>query len=194
MTNIPIGDPTEPENKARLPIPTYIIAGLILLGFLGFLFMGLQRSQQGPIRVGQEIPQIKLTTFDGQTVDTSTLKGKVILINFWSSWCTPCESEADILQETWEKYEPGNQVLFLGVDYVDTEPEARRILGKFGTTYPNAPDLGTKVSQMFRIRGVPETYIIDRDGKLANIQIGPFNSTSEIISIIDPLLQSSGSQ
>jgi cytochrome c biogenesis protein CcmG/thiol:disulfide interchange protein DsbE len=156
--------------------------------------MGLQRSQQGPVRVGQVIPQIKMTTFDDQTVDTSTLKGKVILINFWASWCAPCESEAAALQETWENYQPGGNVLFLGVDYVDTEPEARKILGKYGITYPNAPDLGTKISQMFRIRGVPETYIIDRDGKLANIQIGPFNSASEIKSIIDPLLQSSGSK
>lgn len=194
MTNIPAGDPSEPENKSRLPLPIYIVAGLILLGFLGFLFMGLQRSQQGSISVGQEVPRIKLTTFDGQVVDTSTLKGKVILINFWASWCAPCESEAGALQEAWENYKPGDQVLFLGVDYVDTEPEARKILGKYGITYPNAPDLGTKISQMFRIRGVPETYIIDRDGKLASIQIGPFNSTSEIKSIIDPLLQSSGSQ
>ena len=95
-----------------------------------------------------------------------------------------------LCQEAWENYQPGGQVVFLGVDYVDTEPEAKGILEKYGTTYLNAPDLGTKVSQMFRIRGVPETYVIDRDGKLANIQIGPFSSTSEIKSIIDPLLQS----
>lgn len=189
MSNIPPIDPTEPENKPRLSTPIFIVAGLILLGFLGFLFMGLQRSQQGPIRVGQEIPPISLTTFDGQAIDTTTLKGKVILLNFWSSWCKPCESEADSLQEAWLKYQPGGQVVFIGVDYVDTEPEARGILKKYGTTYLNAPDLGTKVSQMFRIRGVPETYIIDREGKLAYIQIGPFNSTSEIVSTIDTLLK-----
>ena len=51
-------------------MPIFIVAGLLLLGFLGFLFMGMQRSQQGPIKVGQEVPPITLTTFDGQAVDT----------------------------------------------------------------------------------------------------------------------------
>lgn len=188
MSNIPPIEPSDQDNKSRLPTPIFIVAGLLLLGFLGFLFMGMLRSQQGPIKVGQEVPPITMTTFDGQAVDTSTMRGKVILINFWSSWCKPCESEADSLQEAWEMYQPGGQVVFLGVDYVDTEPEAKGILEKYGTTYLNAPDLGTKVSQMFRIRGVPETYVIDKDGKLANIQIGPFSSTSDIIAIIDPLL------
>ncbi len=175
-------------GNSRLPIPILIVVGLLLLGLLGFLFMGLQRSQQGPIRVGQEIPSIALTTFEGQAIDTKSEIGKVILINFWASWCKPCESESDSLQEAWEYYAPGGEVLFLGVDYVDTEPEAKASLAKFGITFPNGPDLGTKISQMFRIRGVPETYIIDKNGKLAYIQIGPFNSTSEIKSIIDPLL------
>lgn len=193
MNDIPPTNSLEPSDRKKLPVPIYIVAGILLVAFLGFLFMGLQRSQQGPVKIGQEIPQIKMTTFDGQMFDSTALKGKVILINFWSSWCKPCESEADFLEQAWQKYQPDGQVLFLGVDYVDTEPEALSILEKYGITYPNAPDLGTKISQMFRIRGVPETYIIDRDGKLANIQIGPFASTQEIISIIDPLLNTSGS-
>jgi cytochrome c biogenesis protein CcmG, thiol:disulfide interchange protein DsbE len=190
MTVIPPNDTNDTETKKNLPVPIYIVAGILLVGFLGFLFMGLQRSQQGPVKVGQELPGITLTTFDGKTIDTTSEKGKVILINFWSSWCKPCESEADALQSSWEYYQPGNDVLFVGVDYVDTEPEAKATLAKFGTTYPNGPDLGTKISQMFRIRGVPETYIVDRDGKLAYIQIGPFNSSSEIKNLIDPLLGS----
>ena len=170
-------------------MPVIILAGVLLIAFLGFLFLGLQRSQQGPVRVGDPMPPVILTTFDGQTIDTSTQVGKVVILNFWASWCAPCESESAALQAAWQHYQPGNQVLFLGVDYVDTEPEALRSLNKFHITYPNGPDLGTRISQMFRIRGVPETYIIDRDGKLAYIQIGPFNSTAQIESLIDPLLE-----
>ena len=188
MTQLPPIELKETEKKSHLPMPVFIVAGLILLGFLGFLFMGLERSQQGSIKVGEEIPPIQLVTFAGESIDTSAEKGKVILINFWSSWCKPCESEADSLQEAWEYYESSNQVLFLGVDYVDTEPEAKASLAKFGISYPNGPDLGTKISQLFRIRGVPETFVVDRDGKLAYIKIGPFNSTAEIKAIIDPLL------
>jgi cytochrome c biogenesis protein CcmG/thiol:disulfide interchange protein DsbE len=62
-------------------------------------------------------------------------------------------------------------------------------LSKFRVTYPNGPDLGTRISQTFRIRGVPETYIIDKDGDLVHVKIGPFNSLGEILASIDPLLE-----
>ena len=182
-------EPLEIESKSSAPTAVFVFVGVILLAFLGFLYMGLQRSQQGPVKVGDPMPPIVLTTFDGDPIDTSAEKEKVVLVNFWASWCKPCESEAAALQEAWEYYQPGGQVLFVGVDYVDTEPEALESLEKYSITYPNGPDLGTKISQMFRITGVPETFIIDRDGNLAYIQIGPFGSTDQIKSLIDPLLQ-----
>ena len=76
----------------------------------------------------------------------------------------------------------------MGVDYVDTEPEARTYLKKFGITFPNGPDMGTRISQQFRIQGVPETYFVDRQGVLQYIQVGPFTSLNQIIAIIDGLL------
>ena len=92
------------------------------------------------------------------------------------------------MEEAWKYYQPGGRVVFLGVDYVDTEPEARIFLKKFGNTYPNGPDMGTRISQMFRIKGVPETYIIDTNGILGYVKIGPFLSMNEINAMIDPLL------
>lgn len=93
------------------------------------------------------------------------------------------------MEEAYQFYKPGGEVLFLGVDWVDTEPEALGFINKFGLTYANGPDLGTKIAQMFRIQAVPETYIIDREGKLAYVKKGPFASTTEIKSVIDKLLQ-----
>ena len=92
------------------------------------------------------------------------------------------------MQRAWETYEPTGQVVFIGADYVDTEPEARVYLKKFGITFPNGPDLATRVSQYFRIKGVPETYFIDREGLLRYVQVGPFSSVQQIKSIIDPML------
>jgi cytochrome c biogenesis protein CcmG/thiol:disulfide interchange protein DsbE len=112
----------------------------------------------------------------------------VVVLNFWASWCKPCEQEAAELEQAWQKYEPTGQVLFLGADYVDTEPEARIYLQKFGITYPTGPDLATRISQMFRIQGVPETYFIDRDGVLQYVMIGPFSSVDQITAQIDKLL------
>ena len=93
------------------------------------------------------------------------------------------------MQQAWTEYEPTGQVVFLGVDYVDTEPEARVYLKKFGITYPNGPDLATHISQYFRIKGVPETYFIDKDGVLKYVQVGPFSSIDQIRAQIDPLLK-----
>jgi cytochrome c biogenesis protein CcmG, thiol:disulfide interchange protein DsbE len=181
-----------PEIKTpvrSLPVWIMVVVFAVLAVFLVFLGLGLKRAQQGPIVIGQNVPPINLTTFDGQVLKTTDLKGKVIVLNFWASWCQPCESEAADLQRAWDHYKPGGQVVFMGVDYVDTEPEARAYLTKFKITYPNGPDLRTVLSQTFRIHGVPETYFIDREGRLAYAQIGPFQSFSEITNVIDPLLK-----
>lgn len=173
----------------RLPVWVVVVAVSGLLVFLAVIGLGMKRNQQGPIGIGDKVPAFTVHSFDGKTINTADLAGKVIVINFWASWCKPCESEAADLERAWEYYQPGGQVVFLGMDYVDTEPEAKAYLAKFQITYPNAPDLGTRVSQTFRIQGVPETYFIGKDGRLAFKQWGPFNSLGEIQAVIDPLLQ-----
>ncbi len=187
----PVENNSAPQAAARRRLPVWVIvlAFALLAGFLTLIGIGLMRTQQGPIIVGQTVPPIDLTLFDQGAVKTTDYSGKVVVLNFWASWCTPCEQEAADLEQAWQSYQPGGQVVFIGVDYVDTEPEARAYLKKFGISYPNGPDLGTKASQAFRIRGVPETYVIDRQGKLRFAQIGPFQSVEEIKSVIDPLLQ-----
>ncbi len=176
-------------KNTKMPTGVIIIAFVLLLGFLGLLAWGLRNAQQGTIRVGQTVPPFELVTFDGDVYDTGDYAGKVIVINFWASWCQPCAGEAAELEEAWRLYQPGGDVLFLGVDYVDTEPEARKYLEQFDITYPNGPDLRTKISQMFRILGVPETYIVDRSGRLAYIKKGPFFDLAEILAAVDGVLQ-----
>ena len=122
-------------------------------------------------------------------VHLADLRGKVVLVNFWASWCQPCETEAADLETVWRAYQPGGKVVFLGVDYVDTPPEARVYLQKYAVSYPTGPDLGTNISKIFnRNLGVPETYVIDQQGVLRSIQIGPFQSAADIQAVVDPLL------
>ena len=164
------------------------LAWVGLMALLVVVFLQLRRTQQGPVQVGQTAPVFPLNTFDGQNYNLADLKGKVVVVNFWASWCKPCEQEAADLESAWQYYKPRGDVVFLGVDYVDTEPEAKAYLQKFNITYPNGPDLRTVASQAYRIGGVPETYIIDRNGKLAYAQIGPFSSLNSIRSVIDPVV------
>lgn len=179
---------SQPNEKRRLPAWLVGLAFMLLVAFLVLIGLGLRRSQSGPITIGQRVPAFTLTTFEGNNHNTADLAGKVIVVNFWASWCKPCEQEAFEMEAAWQYYKPGGEVVFLGVDYVDTEPEALDFLTRFGITYPNGPDLRTKISQMFRIQGVPETYIIDREGKLAYVKKGPFASMAEIQSVVDAIL------
>jgi cytochrome c biogenesis protein CcmG/thiol:disulfide interchange protein DsbE len=164
-----------------------IAAFILLIGLLIVLGLGLKRTSQGPIGVGDEVPDLVLTTFDEGDIHFKDLRGQVVLVNFWASWCKPCESEAVELESAYQMYRDQG-VVFLGVDYVDTEPEARGYLERFDISYPNGPDLGTRISQAFRIRGVPETYVIGMDGRLAAVKIGPYNSLDEIIAHIETAL------
>jgi len=186
---------TSPPQRRGVPLWAQIAIWVGLLVLLVIVGLGLRRAQQGTVQPGDQIPGFALNLYsdyeyNGQAeINLSDFRGKVVVLNFWASWCKPCEQEAAELQEAWELYdEPAGQVIFLGVDYVDTEPEARVYLKKYGITFPNGPDFGTKISQMFRIQGVPETYFIDRTGTLRYVQVGPFSSVSQIQQQIDRLL------
>ena len=182
---------TDTIKRRGMPVWVQVIVWVVLFGLLAVVAFGLRRSQQGTVQVGEKIPDFNLTLFEGydyggaSQIHLGQMQGKVIVMNFWASWCKPCEQEAAELEEAWKYYENAEDVVFVGVDYVDTEPEAISYLKKFGITFPNGPDMGTKISQSFRIKGVPETYIVDKSGKIAYIQVGPFVSVDEIITVIE---------
>lgn len=161
----------------------------LLLGLVAF---GLRRAQNPMAVIGEEVPNFDLVYYEGYEYNgtpqmkLSDLRGKVVLINIWASWCKPCEQEAPDLQEAWEFYKDSGDVVFVGVDYVDTPAGAEEYLTKFNITFPNAPDLKSNISSILnRQMGVPETYLIDREGILRNIKIGPFTSVDEIKSVIE---------
>jgi cytochrome c biogenesis protein CcmG, thiol:disulfide interchange protein DsbE len=186
----PAAAPAAPAAAPRrLPVWVVLISFLVLAGFMWLIGWGLSRAMRGAIVVGDPVPSFTMTSFDGQVFETGDYAGKVIVINFWASWCKPCEAEARELEEAYRHFEPGGEVVFLGLAYADTEPKSLDYLRKFGITYPNGPDLATRVSQMFRIGGVPETFIIDKQGRLAYFKKGPFSSTDEIIAAVERVLR-----
>ena len=184
-----------PAPKRGVSLSAQIIIWVAVMGLLVLVGFGLKKAQNPIISVGSEIPDFSLTMFDGYSyqgaseINFSDLRGKVVVINFWASWCKPCEQEAAELEEAWRSYEGDGDVVFLGIAWTDTPDNAKDYLERFDITYPNGPDLGSRISSHFnRNLGVPETYFIDRQGVLRSIKIGPFTSVNEIHASIDPLL------
>ena len=170
------------QNAGRAGI---VITLAVILAILGLLAWGLKKSQAGPRDSGRA-PDFMLTGFDGRSVTLTQLRGQVVIINFWASWCLPCREEAAYLEQTWRKYKDRG-VVFIGVDYVDTEKGARAYIREFDITYINGPDLGTRISQAYNIKGVPETYYVDKQGVLRGVNIGPLKSP-QLDEKIDELL------
>jgi cytochrome c biogenesis protein CcmG, thiol:disulfide interchange protein DsbE len=159
----------EEAKEARAWLVTALIyaavAGLLLL--LGW---GLMKVNSGQVDSGMA-PDFTLTSFDGETITLSELRGQVVIVNFWASWCPPCREEAAYLEATWRKYQDRG-VVFIGVDYADTESKALAYIVEFDITYFNGPDIGTRISQAYRMGGVPETYFVAKNGELRGMHIG----------------------
>lgn len=155
-----------------------ILLWAAVLGLLALLGWGLLNTTAARPEAGEAAPGFTMEFFDGYgweqqpVAALSDLKGKVVVLNFWASWCVECRVEADLLEASWRKYKDQG-VVFLGIAYSDVEPNSLAYLEEFGITYPNAPDLRTVISHDYEITGVPETFFIGKDGQIADVIIGP---------------------
>lgn len=190
MTDVPelnlIDEPqTEaPRRGFGLGAILLVVAILIIAFVVG---LALARQQQTQPTNGLA-PDFSVTTFDNQTINLRDLRGKIVLLNFWASWCVPCKREAPILQSVWEQYRD-QDVILLGIAYVDSDSSSRAFIEEYGITYPNAPDVGTHISDAYNITGVPETFIIDRDGTIAEFIYAEVTEAG-LTRALDRLLQS----
>jgi cytochrome c biogenesis protein CcmG/thiol:disulfide interchange protein DsbE len=123
----------------------------------------------------QSAPSTTLPTLGtGKPVSLASYKGQVVVLNFWASWCTPCRSEAPLL-EKWEPQLKANRATVVGVDVLDVTSDAQSFIKKYGITYPQLRDAdGSKLSG-FAVTGYPETIVLDRSGKVAAHYRGPVN-------------------
>ena len=174
-----------PKPQIKSNITSLIVTFAAMLALLGLLGWGLKKVQAGP-RGSGPAPDFSITGFDSHSATLSKLRGHVVIINFWASWCVPCREEAAYLEQTWRKYKDKG-VVFIGVDYVDTEKEALAYIKEFDITYINGPDIGTRISQSYNIQGVPETYYVAKNGELRGVNIGPLKSP-ELDQKIEELL------
>lgn len=184
----PAMDPPAPAPPRRRRVWLVLVLGL-LVALIALLAIGLQ-PRTSVLLQGKPAPDLQLTAFngefDGQRFSLSDLRGKIIVVNMWASWCVECEKEAVVLEQAWRDYR-ARDVWFIGVDYLDTDTAGLEYVRRYGITYPNGPDIGSRIYQDYRSTGVPETIFIDRHGIVQHVQIGPIGQP-QLYGLLDRML------
>jgi cytochrome c biogenesis protein CcmG/thiol:disulfide interchange protein DsbE len=138
------------------------------------LFQGLGRDPRvlpSPL-IGRPAPAFELIAIDGRTVDSTTLRGKTVLVNFWASWCFECIEEHRVLLEAQGRY--GDELVIIGVLYQDSVDDALGFLARYGDGgWPNLVDPNGALAIEYGVSGVPESFFIDAAGIVRYKQWGP---------------------
>ena len=127
--------------------------------------------------LGRLAPPFTINLIDEKELRLKDLRKNVVFLNFWASWCTPCKAGARELEAAWRKSK-NRDVVFLGIDIQDDQAEyALRYLKNYGITYPTGWDDGN-ISRMYRVWGIPKSFIISPEGKITYIHMGTINSAT----------------
>lgn len=184
-------DRSDAEGARGLPgAVRYVSAafvGLVVVALLGLLLWGVFVGGGGDTLAVRKrpAPDFTLALFDGGETSLADFKGQVVVLNFWASWCDPCEAEAPVLERGWQTYRDRG-VTVIGVDTDDAESDARAFIERHGLTYDNGPEPGN-LSVKYGVLGLPETYFIDRDGMIVRRWVGELSS-EEFASLVEELL------
>ena len=157
-----------------------LVAGLaVVVPLVVVLVMNLGRNPHviGSPLVGRAAPEFTLRPLEGgEPVTLASLRGRPAVINFWATWCVPCFQEHPLLVSAARSL--GDRVRFIGVIYEDSEEQVRGFLARQGSAYPSLVDPGSRTAIAFGVFGVPETYFLDAEGKIAAKHIGPLDAQS----------------
>ena len=182
---------TPPQLAAAIASVAALVALIVVIGLV--LRGGTERSGPGIISIGRATdvrprpaPDFVLTTFEGERIQLSDYRGRIVVLNFWATWCPPCRIEAPVLQRAAERLDAAG-VTVLGIDVWDDRAAAIEFLAETGVTYPNAEDVTRLIPVEFGVTGLPETFVIDRRGILARRWLGPLTD-ADLDELLAPLL------
>lgn len=144
---------------------------------LAFFFVAAFVYQAGldaRASVGAEAPDFTLARLDGGEAALSEFRGRPVVINFWTTWCKECRDEVPDLDAVYRAY--AGEVVILGVSMREPESVVRPFVERYQATYPVLLDRDRRVAKMYRVTGVPETWVVGPDGVLLRQIIGPVNA------------------
>lgn len=163
------GAPARPKRTGLSYGSLAVLAAVALLAIVLALQLA-ERNRGRPL--SGPAPDFALTLFDGREITLADFRGQVILLNFWASWCPPCRDEALELQALYEDYRE-NGFTIIGVNMLESSPKkALNFIAEFGIGYPNGEDREQRVTNLYRVEGPPESFLIDREGNVRQFYIG----------------------
>jgi cytochrome c biogenesis protein CcmG/thiol:disulfide interchange protein DsbE len=133
--------------------------------------------------IGKPAPSFELALFDGSRLRLADLRGKVIFVTFWSSWCPPCRAEAHELEEAWKRFKE-QDVVFVGIAIQDRREDALAFVREFNLSYPTGLDASGKIPIDYGVWGIPETFFINREGVITYKHVGTVG-TALIVTKLD---------
>jgi cytochrome c biogenesis protein CcmG/thiol:disulfide interchange protein DsbE len=152
---------------ARLKLSAQALAVALVAGLLALLIWKVAQGSQNEAKIGKPAPDFTLGRLDRPgSLQLSSLRGKVVVLNFWASWCQPCKLEAPDLAASAKKW--SGRVVVLGVDVNDPSGDARGFMRKYGITYPIVHDNKNVTSPKYGLTGLPETFFLDRRGRIVS--------------------------
>jgi cytochrome c biogenesis protein CcmG, thiol:disulfide interchange protein DsbE len=155
-----------------------VIAGAALIGLLiyGVSAQSASRTLDDAVAHKQrplapEASRMLPLLHGGGTQSFASYRGRVVLLNFWASWCLPCQHEAPMLERVQHQLERHHATV-LGVTYQDTVPDARGFVERYGLTYPSLRDVNGEVTHSYGTQALPESFLLDRSGRVVEISRG----------------------
>ena len=170
-----------------------VLLALVLSGAVGMYLSGYFDSPGSAVNVanGQPAPDFELTDKDGKVSTLSSLRGKVVLVNFWATWCPPCRREIPSMEEMYRNYNPSGKLELLAIN---VEPEGPEIIDAFSKEYPHSfPVLFDPIAEVQNLYGVvkfPETFIVNKQGIIVERVIGGIDWTDPgVLGYLNKLVQ-----
>src|SRR2546423_1841707 len=165
---------TEPASKRRWGlILLWLLPGLMVLGILAFAYLTRKPVDDSAPRVGQPLADFTLPGLRGQSAQLAALRGKVVFVNVWATWCQPCIDEMPTIQQLYERlHGRGLEVLAVSLDALGAQVVAPFMQSR-RLSFPTLLDTKNLVQRLYRTTGVPESFIVDKRGILVEKVVGP---------------------
>lgn len=162
---------------------------LLALVVVGALIFALRQRDPRPVSVSDAAPDFRLSSLEQGSISLSDYRGRIVLVNFWATWCPPCVEETPGLEKFAEQMR-GQGVTVIGVSVDEDTDALKKFVSQYHLSYPIALDFDRAVANRYGTFKFPETYILDRDGRVAEKIIGPSDwQDPRMISFVQNLIQ-----